>query len=530
MDAHRLVSSKALDVYDLKPPFSCFDFLDERFAGIPAVRRLFSLARSFDAETLVVEEIPPCGLIENEVVEISSRYPDYALSGLRRLSFWRKTFKTRRGVISAGDSDLVGFAILKRDVVPSKPERDEWHVFEAVFPKYDHRHNCTPCPGSYSVSIGAGQFVVRGLMYCQQNGLNKACAQVALRSLLSRVLPDGDISYERMNAIAATVQQAFDPADGLSPQQIRAILDENGISYDDIDYSEEEKKNPNVRRDIPFQNFLYAGIEAGCGGLLGFSMSGPRADESKHIIPFFGHTFNKDTWAPDADVAYFNIGGGVGYVPSASWTSSFIGHDDNFGANFCVPRLYVKPEQVQYVVELRRDGVEYGGLIAEAQALQFLYSVGTHLDTRNAWSRRLEFYSHPEVQRVILRAVCADRDTYLSHLAAIMDWDGHRENPALPKALREFLPDTVWVVEISLPQLFPANERKVGEIVLNAVKPRDQEKDPTSEIDYSLFLMARLPGEYVLLRSINQYGPSFSRVPSRLQSHVELIRLEGSIA
>ena len=537
MDAHRLADPTSFATHDLRGSFSCFDFVDEHFrafpnqrlSGIPAARRIFSLARSFDAETLVVEDITPCGLVQDEIDEIAALYPDYAPAGLQRLSFWRKAFRTPRGLDSADDGDLIGYAILKRDVVPTTPDRSEWHVFEAVFPKYDHRHNCVPCPKSHAVAVGQERFSIPGLLYCQQNRLNKACAHVALRSLLTRMLPEGDIAYSRMNMIAAQGHGQHAPSDGLTPQQMRRILTTCGVTFSDVDYEQEEKKNPTVRTDVPFQKYLYAGIESGFGGLLGFSMSGPQADESKHIIPFFGHTFNKDTWAPDADVAYFNIGGGVGYVPSSSWTSSFIGHDDNFGANFCVPRLYASPQQVQYVVELRGANTEYGGLIAEAQALQFLYSVGGDLDQTNPWSRRLAYYAHPAVQRVILRAVGVDRETYVRHLTDIRDWQGHREIRALPQALADFLPDLLWVVEVSLPQLFPANERKVGEIVLNAGRPRDETKDPSAEIDYGLFLMARLPGEYILLRAVNQYGPSFSVVRSRLKSHVELLRLEGSI-
>ena len=522
---HRLVVAKSLKIFDLIQPFSCFEFIEHHLNGLSSAQRIFSIARSFKAKTLVVEEISSAGIIEEEIHDISVLYSDYKFSALKRISFWNKSFKITRSLKSTDNSDFIGYAILKQDFVPSKAERQQWHIFEAVFPKYNHPHNCIPLSKSYEITVGSKQYSAHGIMYCQQNGLNKACAQVAVRSLLSRLLPDGDISYRQINNIAAGVNPGFNPGDGLSPQQIRAILDKCKIQYDDIEYTEEEKNNPNVRYDIPFHKFLYAGIESGCGGLLGFSMSGPEADESKHIIPFFGHTFNKDTWVPDADTAYFKIGGGVGYTPSENWTSSFIGHDDNFGPNFCVPRLYVRPEQVQYVVELRQNNVKYGGLIAEAQALLFLYSVTPYLDNKNIWTKRLAWYSNQKVQRVILRAVCVCRENYINHLSTITDWQNNCETSALPKALVQFLPEKLWVVEVSLPQLFPANERKVGEIVLNAEINRDKTKDPASEIDYGLFLLARLPGEYVLLKSVNQYGPAFSTIPSQIHSHVELLSI-----
>jgi hypothetical protein len=524
---HRLVAGSNLRILDLSAPFSSFEFCDTHFQGLPSVRRLFSLARSFEAQTLVVEEISPQGIIAEEITEIATLFPDYQPGQLKRLSFWRKEFKTTRGLASARPDDFIGYALLKQDIVPSLPSHPGWHVFESVFPKYDHRHNCVPCPGVYHLTVGGERQTTSGLMYCQQNQLNKACAQVAIRSLLSRLLPEGDISYRQMNAIAQSVDSSFRPENGLTPPQMQAIFSKFDVSYTDIEYEEEQKTNPEIRNDVPYQKYLYSGIESGCGGLLGFSMSGPQATTSRHIIPFFGHTFNKDTWAPDADVAYFNVGGGIGYVPSESWTSSFIGHDDNFGANFCVPRLYVDPEQVQYVVEFRRPKVRYGGVMAEAQALQFLYSVTPHLSTDNAWTKRLVEGSHPSVQQVVLRAVCVSRHAYLEHLGTVSDWAGQRETHNLPPALEKVLPETLWVVEISLPQLFPANERKLGEIVLHAERERDPAKDPTADIDYGLFLMARFPGEYILQTAVNQYGPSFAKVPSRLQSHVDLINTDS---
>ena len=530
MNEHRLAKANSFFVQSLLPPFSSFDYVDkhfpglynEHFSGIPAARRLFSLARSFNAKTLVVEDIQPEGIITDEIAEISRLHSGYQPGSLQRLSFWRKAFKTKRGFAAVSGADLIGYAILKCDIIQDvdiEKKISVWHVFESVFIKYEHNHNCVPCSHSYLLSVGNRRFAIEGLLYCQQNQLNKACAHVALRSLFSRLLAEGDIAYSKMNAIAAKAVSNYNPSNGLSPQQMRLIFDHFGVTYDDIDYTEEEKNNPDVRSDIPFQKYLYGGIESGCGGLLGFSMSGPQANEEKHIIPFFGHTFNKDTWAPDADIAYFNIGGGVGYIPSESWTSSFIGHDDNFGPNFCVPRLYVKPEQVQYVVEFRQKKAKYSGTIAEAQALQFLYSICTHLDVQNKWSERLAYYAHPDIQKVILRAVSVTRKQYLYHLNSIKDWQGNREYKILIENLETLLPDTLWIVEISLPQLFPVNERKIGEIILNA------ERGLIKDIDFGLFLLGRLPEEYFFLKSVNQYSPRFVTIPSKLQSHVDLLRL-----
>jgi len=337
LDDHRRAVAEELEILLLEPPFSFFDFIEERFGDYDSIRRVCSLARSFSAETLIVETLPPCGIILEENEDILVCYPDYRNEQLLRLSFWKEAV-TRDSLAAIADDDLIGYAILKQDVVKSI-NLNRWHVFEAVFVKYEHEHNCVPRPGTYRLTVGHKEFEIIGVLYCQQNGLNKACAQVALRSLLSRIVPEGDLSYRRINEIGKTVNPGFDPGDGLTVPQFQRIFTEFGLRFNDIDYTQGDSR---LREELPYQKYAYAGLESGCGSLVGFRLAGRELrEEAKHIIPFYGHTFNKDTWVPNADISYFRIGEGVGYVPSESWTSSFIGHDDNFGPNFCIPRLYI---------------------------------------------------------------------------------------------------------------------------------------------------------------------------------------------
>jgi hypothetical protein len=521
MDRHRCVAAANAQAVLTDAPFSCFDWIETRLAADEAIRRCFSLARSLGMRSFVAEEIPAEGIVAEENAEIRALAADHTMSGLLRLSFWKVPIPDMAAVGNAADSDLLGYAIFKHGSIPSRGY-DRWHVFEAVFRKYPHEHNCVPFQREYAVRVGDRQLAIHGVLYAQQNGLNKACAHVAMRTLLSRLVPQADVSYCTLNKIArAAFTGSYVPANGLGVRQIREILRRFKVPFRDLDYTEEATTNPDIRASHPFQKFVYAGIESGCGALLGFRMTGPAAPDSKHIVPFFGHTFNKDTWVPDADSAYFNVGGGIGYIPSESWTSSFLGHDDNFGPNLCVPRLYVRPDQAEYVVELLHPGVAYSGVHAEAITLLFLYSLAPHLDTGgNPWLRRLKEAAHPSVQRVVLRAVCVTQKAYIAHLRGAEGWDRSGEVLKLVSMLKPLLPDRLWVVEVSLPHLFPANERKVGEILLNPHVPFK----PQSPIDYKLFLLARLPGSWFLMRSHKGGSPDFVNVPSGLRSHVPLMK------
>ncbi len=524
MDEHRTIHPHNAEIISTTPPFSCFQFVEDNFVSSLAVHRCFSLARSEGIQTLVVEEIEEAGLVSDENKEILTYVPDHKMTGLKRLSFWRSGFKRRIALNSKTDSNLIGYAIIKKDCAPSR-RYNKWHIFEAVFSKYSNNHNCVPRLPKYKIEICGKEFNVDGVLYCQQNTLNKVCAHVALRSLIARRLKDGDISYSEINRLAKTgLQGNFRPENGLSPIHIKAILEGLSIPFRDIDYTESEKSNPNIREELPFQKYLYAGIESGAGALLGFKLTGPQAVDAKHIIPFYGHTFNKDIWTPDADASYFHIGKDVGYIPSESWTSSFIGHDDNFGPNFFVPHAYVKPHQADYVVEIIDDGIKFGGVQAEALSLTFLYSLHPYLDKykNNPWIKRLAKDSSPLIQRVVLRALTVTREEYIRHLFEIRDWEGNAENLEIPKLLTEQLPEKIWVIEISVPQLFPANERKLGEVVLNPFIPTNAKKP----INYDYFLFSRVPEMYFFLKEVDAMGkPKFVSIPSQFKSHTKVLTI-----
>ncbi len=519
MDNHRASTSTRPEVLSFIRPFSSFDYFDSNFGeDNPAIRRLFSLARSQSTRTLMVENIKPAGIISDENEEIREYFADYEMIGLRKISFWKSVFDSPNHE-SCCSRNCVGYAILKHDKVVST-NYDRWHVFEAVFKKYPHKHNCVPNPMEYEVVLGGEKVKINGILYAQQNKLNKACAQVALRSVISRIIKT-DISYKQINDLAKNQNPLdFKPGEGLEIKQIRAVLRGFKIRFRDFDYEQHLDEERSLQ---PYQKYLYSGVESGAGALIVFRSTGPEATDDLHMIPFFGHTFNQDTWAPDADIAYFRVGENLQYLSSQYWTSSFLGHDDNFGPNLCVPRLYIRPDQVQYVFELLKPGIVFSGSQAEALAIQSLYSVLGKINiSSNTWLKRLDYYAGVDSQQVVLRAVAVTKEIYIRHLKSNSDWEKHfeRTDTNLFEFLRAWLPKTLWVVEISIPQLFPANERKLGEIVLNGeLLPKAKQSN------LAHFLFARLPSIYSFELPDEQGRPRSYRVRSNLTSHFPVMSL-----
>lgn len=510
------------EVYSFSAPFSSFSFVESRFLGCRSIRRAFSLARSTGkCRTLVIERIGLNGLLAEENEELAS-LGFFGGRDVFRVSFWRSAFNRPDSIAKLLSEDLIGYFIAKRD--GKTEEAAQWYVFESVFRKYDHPHNCVSRPTKYVLNVGEKQFSVQGVLYCQQNGLNKACAHVALRSILSRMVPDGDVSYSNINTIASKVPGCINqkPSEGLSTEQIKAVLEAFKVPYCDMDYDAAEAKGiHDIRHIHPYQNDLYAGVESGYGALLGFRLGNPERPISRHIIPFYGHTFNKDTWVTDAENFYFNIGEGAGYVPSVNWTSSFIGHDDNFGSNFCVPQLYVKPEQVDYVAAIYPHGVDLMGSDIALLALPILSELYPAMPSGNKWLSRLKAAFSGSVPKVVFRTICIETAKYFDKLAKCRDWDGHIEAADLIAVfLKARFPKWIQVVEVSLPQLFAANERKLGDIVFDAEHPR---RYVGSDISKTPFLFARLPGSYFMLDLQSGGDNRFSAFPSLIKSHVPVL-------
>jgi hypothetical protein len=141
------------------------------------------------------------------------------------------------------------------------------------------------------------------------------------------------------------------------------------------------------------------------------------------------------------------------------------------------------------------------------------------------WQRRLEGAFKSPVAQVILRSVCITPKQYFAHLSQLEDWLGNSEDNRLVEGLSSTpsWPAKMWVVEVSLPQLFPANERKIGEIVLDATTDFDMSRKIPA---LSTLMFARLPGSYFLqdVANASDGGLNLHVWNSCIQSHVPVLR------
>ena len=289
----------------------------------------------------------------------------------------------------------------------------------------------------------------------------------------------------------------------------------------------------------PFQRLIYGSIESGFPIILCFAAAQGRA----HAIPLFGHTFDEDMWVPHAELSYFRIGKGTTYIPSDSWLSSYVGHDDNWGSNYCIPRHFLytrqhckdwpkgpKPcvmqsDRVEYVIATLPREVRVGPIDAEAIGVDFLPSMLVQLpDPSEPWKKRLIEYSNNKL--LVVRPILLHSSQYLEHLGKVVDWDYSRIRSGAIETLRGwagFPNGWVWMVEISVPELFSANRRKVGELLIRADRP------PGTKRDFGNYVLARVPGYFAFHTGGTAAAPQYRFIDNGTQGHVPLFGCEDPV-
>lgn len=485
--------------------FSNFLFTDQHYDSNPVLRRIFSLARKHGFKSLLIDEITEsnCALLQAENAALACRRPDFQRSEVHRIAFLACPAQQ-----APGPGDFLGYVVFKRDFFASQP-KPRAHVFESVtcpFRRAD-QNNFIHAGRHYEVNTSVGKFSIFGVIYAQQNSTTFVCAHVGLRSVLAAILPSGDITYGELNALAGIDHKTRQIKGGLEPEDMERILDGLKINYEKIVH----EPSRNLLLPTEYQRDLYGAIESGFPALVGFELEAAGAPcGPRHIIPVFGHTFNEDTWLPDAQRAYF--GGNLSYYPSESWLSTFVVHDDNFGPYLCLPRHFLKKDNFRLMYGLKSRPTALSAVQAEAVGFAFFNAIQSfrpHLG--KDWYDRFSVF----VARgwLVLRTMLLEKEQYLQHLEQMCSWQGaHLEQECIQK-YRDYLPEAFWMIEASAPELFASSRRKFGEVLLPI--------DKAAPFNDSLMLAARLPGVIY----IQPGKPPFEIMETKLDNHTDLFSL-----
>jgi hypothetical protein len=524
----RTSPGQSLEIIPIERPYSFFHLIGTRFGGCQPLRRIFSQVRIHAGRTMVIEKLDAPEDLREENEDLRTRNPDFKSSVAYRLSFFTAKFSTRQRLARVTDTEFIGYAVVKEDSAPSFG--DMRRVYESVIRPSRQTNNFVRGGQDWPCRVNGRPFKVNGYLYAQQNGLTNVCAHVALRTAAARFHAAGDMSYREMNRLLG-VDHVNVKTSGLTYQQMQAVLEAAGVKCFPADYTEPSANPP------PFQKYIYGSIESGYPAIVIFGTTD--VDGSLHAVPVFGHTLNQDTWVPSADLSYFKIGEGTKYIPSESWLSMFVVHDDNWGSNYCIPRHYLRSQPlpapgqpapkseevvsqcVAHVISTMPKDVQLNPVRAEIIGADYLFTILPQLPPdKNPWAKRLLFYATKHL--LVLRPYLLDADEYINHLAKVKDWQGKPVRETLIADLRAKLTkEWLWMIELSVPELFSANLRKVGEVLVRA------EVLPAVDRDLGSFVLARLPGYFALLAGGTPADPQYQFIPSGAEGHVQLIGCEG---
>jgi hypothetical protein len=272
------------EIISIVPPFLNIQFNASRFGGLPSLARILSQCRSGGCQTLVIEKIPNTGSLAEDDSDLIASGVGFQSSEAIRISFFREEVAGKEALNSLAEESFIGYAIIKTNHFTKSEQR---LIFESVLCRSRFRNNFLHGRHNYKVLVCDRIFPVLGNLYCQQNNVTNVCAHVALRTALSALLPDGDMTYREINQILASLGEPHGPGQPLSEDQILSVISAKGFLYYIRKFKESEEGF-----NLPYRKYVYGSIESGYPALLGFVFPG---GSSGHIIPVLGHTFNEDT-------------------------------------------------------------------------------------------------------------------------------------------------------------------------------------------------------------------------------------------
>ncbi len=426
------------------------------------------------------------------------------------------------------EEDYLGYAILRG--VESENVLQIWESVirhDPIINNYLHTLNIYD--GYVGSEANGKPFRVRGSYYAQQNNLTSVCAHVALQTLLN------DGLYERgKDIIRAEDMNVALGINHTTNKLGRHGRDEYGtLSTGQVLTLLRKKYNLEVHRytfaptkQLDYAAFLYPYIESCCGCLLAFGRPVRDGGTVDHVVPVIGHTFNSDLWFPEAGLAYLNVPDEPNIVlDSRQWVDHFLIHDDNYGIYMCLPAHCLdseshycegrprggtratdpasrRPSLARHAFAVVPSDVQTYPQTARRYAARVLYDLKKRItDPRPMWLKEVlmavnqaqpeeEKGHHALTRAPVMRTLLVSKQQLLAHwdnIGAFNKLDGQKQ-----QVEREIAP-YVWLVEVSISEVFTANRAKVVDIAMNAVGHFSESASP-----WRVCCAIRVPGEFIL--------------------------------
>ncbi len=544
--------------YKISEGNSLFDFtknccLNENEDGLSniAFHRLCSLMRKMEVEWAIVENIyrdnihikSECEALDirlNKKVEVKAYKVTFIVGDIDDPSDAQKL----KLIENLDDNNFLASAIV---INYRRATKDPWssYVFNSivVFPQKASSKRGVPLLNNYyhvyrtfecfvaTSNKTIKNYNIIGTYFCQQNGITSVCAHASLCMTLNNYLSDSSLLVpEDINNIIGInhIDKKFgndvveDEKASFTQEEIKKVLESKRLTYVLQDFFDD----PNTE----YNDAVYKYLESGCPVLLVFI-----TDRVSHIVPILGHTLNTDLWRPEAEPAYakpiLKKNFRVDAMKSASaWVDHFIIHDDNFGMYFCLPvdalkrvtlPKYDPTFRAHYAVAIKPDIVTVSPREAEDASMNIVWdTLFWFLNkqyTLDEWTTRI-VYRVASDRKVVVRTFLATKDEYRKSLNA-SDFKGDVFSDYEKEIMVNTLPDKFWLTEITLPELYTANKKKVIDFIYKC-----DCKEPLgdkNEINQR-WIQIRFP--YMLVKRNDDGSKSIH--PVSIKSHYPLLKKE----
>ncbi len=480
-------------VVDCRPGFSLFfDLirLECNNSGHHPLHRICSLMRKMGVQCFTREELVPNQEIQDEQqsVQVRTNAGNVGLSAVR-LTFFRHLPAQMNWRDLAG-KECLGYAVLVTLTLPDSSKK--CYILESIVripslwvpgsggisEAHDvtnyYVHSCKQFETVIGTAAQHFTFNLTGSFFCQQNDLTHVCAHAALRmginsspayngpKLTNKSINDA-LEIDHTNAegkrIGKYPHNAETQSIGLTTEQIVRIVQFVGWK----EHVAEFYLNP----AIDYEAFIYPMIESGCPTILGIENA-----RTAHVLAVLGHTWNSDRWSPEANHGYgaFPINP---YISTSAWADHFIVSDDNFGMYSTLPteaiRNILVPKHnpnlhASLAIGMMPAGVTISGYGAEQKAAGLASKVLqlTQVTPQNKW---FEMLQNDPSQKLVCRTLLGQKTKYISAMSGVADDQGKQLSQAEIARLHTCLPDRFWITEITVPNLYTANKRKLGDII-----------------------------------------------------------------
>ena len=524
----RMISNPVL--ISVKEGVSLFDFVNKYCFGEKsglshnaAFHRLCSLMRKMKVKSAIVEEVSPqYSEIIEECQALNARFNKKIKIMAYRITFLQKEVFDLQEVEALSDNDFLSSTIIINFQEPNKGWKS--YVFYSIMtlPKMElskdvlgtDKDVMLPLLNNYfhvyksfqrEVVISESRtvnYTITGTYFCQQNSLTSVCAHAALCMILNNMKNMIQLIHpENINKIIEVDHDSIKFGDDgkatFTDKEIRRVLKGHSLASELLDCFDA----PNIE----YNDYIYKYLESGCPVLLVFKTS----FDVSHVVPILGHTLNTDMWRPEAEVAYSPSSQLEAYrinlkKSASAWVDHFIIHDDNFGMYFCLPVDALKrvtlPKhdptfRAHYAVVIKPAEVltppreaEDASMIVTLDILEWRLNTGNPLDT---WTKRV-LNRVFNGRQVTVRTFLTSKDAYSNSLNE-KDFTGNEFSEKDKEELLRKLPKTFWLSEITLPELYTANKKKLIDFFYSCEDAPDKDKinERWIQIRFPLVLVRR---------------------------------------